>query len=424
MKIEERSIDEIQPYERNPRHNDEAVEAVAKSIKEFGWRQPIVIDQEGVIVVGHTRWKAARELGLETVPVHVADLTPAQAKAYRLADNKTASIAEWDYELLPLELADLQSVDYDLELTGFSPDEVSEMISSGGTVGLTDPDDIPEPPEEPITQAGDLWVMGDHRLLCGDSTNADDVRRLMDGQRAILFATDPPYLVDYDGTNHPHKWGERDKNKDWSDTYGITWDEAAANPELYDRFIEVAVAEAIEPNAAWYCWHASRRQALLEQAWEKHGAFVHQQIIWAKDRPILTRSWYMWQHEPCFFGWVRPNKPPRTADDHPHSVWTIPTIPAGQTTDHPTSKPVELFAIPMRQHTRAGDLCYEPFAGSGSQIIAAEQSGRRCCAMEISPLYCDVTVKRWEQFTARKADRIAAEEKAPASAEAGGKHGP
>ena len=166
------------------------------------------------------------------------------------------------------------------------------------------------------------------------------------------------------------------------------------------------MAEAIEPNAAWYCWHASRRQAMLEAVWEKHGAFVHQQIIWAKDRPILTRSWYMWQHEPCFFGWVRPKKPPRIADDYPPTVWNIPTIPAGQTTDHPTSKPVELFAIPMRQHTKAGDVCYEPFAGSGSQIIAAEQLSRRCYAIEISPVFCDVVVKRYEDFTGQKAERV------------------
>jgi DNA modification methylase len=231
----------------------------------------------------------------------------------------------------------------------------------------------------------------------------------MDSERAILFATDPPYLIGYDGMNHPHKWNEEDKNKDWSDTYGVKWDDAEANPELFERFIAAAQAEAIEPNAAWYCWHASRRQAMLEAAWEKAGAFVHQQLIWNKDRPILTRSWFMWRHEPCFMGWVRPNKPPRWAEDYPPSVWDIPTVPVGQATDHPTSKPVELFAIPMRQHTRAGELCYEPFAGSGSQIIAAEQLGRRCYALEISPIYVDVCVERWEKFTGKKATRIAAD---------------
>ncbi len=160
----------------------------------------------------------------------------------------------------------------------------------------------------------------------------------------------------------------------------------------------VAVAEAIKPNAAWYCWHASRRQAMVEEVWKRFGAFVHQQIIWVKDRQILSRSWYAWQHEPCFFGWVRPNKPPRVSDDYPSTIWQIPTVRAGQSTEHPTSKPVEVFAIPMRQHTRRGAICYEPFCGSGSQLIAAEKLGRRCYALEISPHYCDVIVRRWIAF--------------------------
>ncbi len=182
--------------------------------------------------------------------------------------------------------------------------------------------------------------------------------------------------------------------------------EASGNEDLYDKFVAVAIAEAIEANAAWYCWHASRRQKMLEEVWTKHGAFAHQQIIWAKDRPILTRSWYMWQHEPCLMGWVRPNKPPRIADDFPHSVWNIPTVPVGERTDHPTSKPVEVFAIPMRQHTKVGDICYEPFSGSGSQLIAAQMLSRRCYGLEISPVYCDVVVARWEAHTGKKAKRV------------------
>ena len=179
--------------------------------------------------------------------------------------------------------------------------------------GLAGEDAVPEPPPQPVTRPGDLWILGDHRLLCGDSTNHDDVRRTMDGQRAILFATDPPYLVDYDGTNHPTREGRdwNKANKDWSETYGITWDDASQGAALYENFIRAAKECAIEPNAAWYCWHASRRQAMLEHVWEGAGAFVHQQVIWAKERGVLTRSYYLWQHEPCFFGWVRGNKPPK-----------------------------------------------------------------------------------------------------------------
>ncbi len=168
-----------------------------------------------------------------------------------------------------------------------------------------------------------------------------------------------------------------------------------AHPDLYDRFVAVAVAEAIVENAAWYCWHASRNQRMVEEVWERHGAFVHQQLIWAKDRPILTRSWYSWRHEPCFFGWIRGKKPPRTAGDYPHTIWELPTVKCGETTEHPTSKPVEVFAIPMRQHTEPGDICYEPFAGSGSQIIAGEQLGRVVYGLELEARYCDVIVRRY-----------------------------
>ncbi|MGC1955144.1 MAG: hypothetical protein WA970_21710, partial [Gammaproteobacteria bacterium] len=167
-----------------------------------------------------------------------------------------------------------------------------------------------------------------------------------------------PYLVDYDGTNHPSKQGDPDKNKDWGNSYGITWDDSSQGPELYEGFIRQAIEHAILPNAAWYCWHASRRQAMVEGVWEKFGAFVHQQLIWAKDRGILTRSYYLWQHEPCFFGWLKGHKPPRVSDDYPSTVWSLPTVKVGEKTEHPTSKPVEVFAIPMHQHARPGEVCY------------------------------------------------------------------
>jgi len=422
MKIEMRKTCDVKPYKQNPRLNDQAVDAVAASIREFGWRQPIVVDGQNIIVAGHTRWKAAQKLGLEKVPVHVAaDLTPERARAYRLADNRLAELAEWNMDLLPIELKDLQAADFNLDLLGFGSEELERILGaeSSGNPGLTDPDAVPEPPKVPSTRSNDLYILDSHRLLCGDSTNPEHVRRVMDGKKATLFATDPPCLVDYDGTNHPHKWGAKDNNKDWSDSYAVTWDDAAANPELYDKFVSVAVAEAILPNAAWYCWHASRRQAMLESVWERHGAFVHQQLIWSKDRPVISRSWYMWRHEPCYFGWVRPHKPARLAEDHPHTIWDVPTVRAGQKNEHPTSKPIELFAIPMRQHTKPGDICYEPFCGSGSQLIAAERLGRRCYSLEISPHYCDVIVRRWEEYSGKKAERIAANEKAPESSGAG-----
>lgn len=424
MKIELLPLSAIQPYSKNPRKNHSAVDAVARSITEFGWRQPIVVDKEKVIVVGHTRYLAAQKLGLKKVPVHVArELTPEQAKAYRIADNATGDIATFDNDLLAQELAELDKLEFDLSILGFSTEELARLTDIEIKEGLTDPNDVPDPPSDIIVARGEVWELGEHRLLCGDSTCAVDVALVMQGQRSSLFATDPPYLVNYDGTNHPGKSRaiEKRKNKDWSNSYGITWDDADANPDLYDKFIAVAIAEAIAPDAAWYMWHASRRQAMVEAVWNKHGAFVHQQIIWAKDRGILTRSWYLWGHEPCFFGWMKGQKPPRMSNDYPRTVWEIPTIKAGEETEHPTSKPVEVFTIPMQQHTTPGDICYEPFAGSGSQIIAAEMLGRRCFAIEISEQYCTLCIRRWERFTGKKAKRISSTSTTKKARQSGGR---
>jgi len=390
------------------RHPPEQTAALKEMIGDvqIGWAGALLYNERTKrLIDGHARREVVPP---ETpVPVLVGNWSEEAEQKILATLDPLASMAIPDVAALS-ELLEL--VDFDSESLQALEQTLHEQITEARRAMANDvetvQDDVPEPPPEPVTKIRDLIIMGAHRLLCGDCTKVEDVRRLMNGEKAILFATDPPYLVNYDGTNHPHKWNEPDKNKDWSETYGVNWDDADANPDLFRDFIAVAQAEAILPNAAWYCWHASRRQAMLESEWEKAGAFVHQQIVWAKDRPILTRSWYMWQHEPCFMGWVRPNKPPRMADDYPPSVWNIPTVKIGEKTDHPTSKPIESFAIPMRQHTVPGDLCYEPFAGSGSQVIAAEQLGRRCFAMEISPAYVDVCVSRWEKLTGKLADRI------------------
>jgi len=403
MDVVDLPLEQLIPYARNPRKNADAIATVAASLAEFGWRQPIVVDEDMVILAGHTRLEAARQLGLTSAPVHIArGLTPAQAKAYRLMDNRAHENAAWDEVLLGLEFHDLQGEAFDLALTGFSDGELDRMLADAvagleADGGGTPPVVIPEPPRNPASRTGDLWILGDHRLLCGDSTDAADVRRLMNGERAVLFATDPPYLVDYDGSNHPTR------NKDWSASYGTTWDDSSQGAELYDGFIAAAVAEAITEDAAWYCWHASRRQAMLEACWEKAGAFVHQQIIWVKDRGVLTRSHYLWKHEPCFMGWRRPNRPPKVAEETLPSTWELPSFARDDRPDHPTPKPLDAFGIPMRQHVARGGLCYEPFSGSGSQIMAGEANGRRVFAMEISPAYVDVAVERWQAETGRDA---------------------
>ena len=402
MQLEMRALSTIRPYENNPRLNDAAVEAVARSIREFGWKQPLVVDSDGVIIVGHTRYKAALKLGLTEAPVHVAhDLTPAQAKAYRIADNATAAIATWDLDILPLELAELKNLDIDLSLLGFSPAQLDEFMAPPANVGLVDPDEVPEVPVQPISQPGDLWLLGPHRLLCGDSTSPDDVARLMNGQKAALCCTDPPYLVDYTGER------PNDSGKDWSDSYreiDIT------DADRFFRSVFTNVLSVLAPKAAIYCWHAHKRQALISKVWADLGILDHQQIVWVKPTPVFGRVYWHFRHEPCMMGWRQGSQPEHDSDHQFNSVWEIDWEGKARIVgnEHPTQKPVEIFARPMRKHTRSGAICFEPFSGSGSQLIAAEQQGRRCYAMELEPRFVDVAVARWEKFAGRKAERQAA----------------
>lgn len=258
------------------------------------------------------------------------------------------------------------------------------------------------------TKDGQLWKIGRHRLLCGDSTKAEDVMRLVGDDRAVLFATDPPYAVGYTSGAHPQSWvnkGATNRDKDWSEHYeeaktADVKNAAKAGLELYRGFIGTAIRHAVVRNAAWYCWHASRRQMMLESVWNEFSAFVHQQIIWVKTRPVLTYSTYLWQHEPCLFGWIRGETPKmlrsqvgQTAGEFPTTVWEVPSSEV-ETDAHPTCKPCRLFGLPMEMHTERGDLCYEPFAGSGSQLVAAEQLGRRCYAVEKSPAFVAVVLER------------------------------
>jgi DNA modification methylase len=402
--IETWPLDRLRPYARNAKtHGADQVAKIAASMAEFGWTVPVLVSSDGEVIAGHGRIMAAAQLGLTEAPVIVLDhLTEAQRRAYRIADNKLTELGAWDDALLSGELQELVADEFDLSLIGFSDGELDRLLALEPGTETSDatgvaPVVIPEPPRNPASRLGDLWTLGDHRLLCGDSTSRIDVCRLMNGERAILFATDPPYLVDYDGSNHPTR------NKDWSPSYGVTWDDSSQGAELYDGFIAAAVAEAITEDAAWYCWHASRRQAMLEACWEKAGAFVHQQIIWVKDRGVLTRSHYLWKHEPCFMGWIKGKRPPKVAEETLPSTWALPSFAKDDRPDHPTPKPLDAFGIPMRQHVARGGLCYEPFSGSGSQIMAGEANGRRVFAMEISPAYVDVAIERWQADTGREA---------------------
>jgi DNA modification methylase len=324
MRIEMWPVERVKPYESNPRINDDAVDAVAASIREFGFRQPIVVDAEGVIVVGHTRWKAAKNLGLTEVPVHVAtDLTAEQIRAYRIADNRLAELAEWNYDVLPIELSQLGEAGFDLQLLGFDPDELAQLLDPGVKDGLTDPDDVPEPPDEAITQPGDLWILGEHRLLCGDSGNAEHVDRLLDGAAIHLVNTDPPYnvkleprsnnaiaagLSSFQGTTHhqsmdlarhpekakPTRKKLRPKDRPLANDF--------VSDEEFDRLLDAwfgNLARVLLPGRGFYIWGGYANCANYPPFLRKHSLYFSQAIIWDKEHPVLTRKDYMGAHEWC-----------------------------------------------------------------------------------------------------------------------------
>ncbi len=422
MEVKLENIDRIKPYEGNPRQNDRAVDAVAASLGEFGFRQPIVVDEAGVIIVGHTRWKAAKKLGLANVPVHVAkDLSAQQAKAYRLADNQTASIAAWDMDLLSIELKDLQVADFDLDLLGFNEGDLSVLLSNA-IDGMADPDSIPAPPDEAVTRPGDLWILGHHRLLCGDSSKAEDVDRLLDGATIQLVNTDPPYNVGVASrsNNALAVSGDRPIGQQGMDRAirGRTHatdkklrpkDRALVNDFISDEeFARLLrawfgnIQRVLEPGRSFYIWGGYSNIWNYPNALKESQLYFSQMIIWVKEHPVLTRKDFMGNHEWCFYGWRegaahRFLGPPNITD-----VWSVKKINP-QSMVHLTEKPVELAARAMIYSSSKGENVLDLFAGSGSTIMAAEQRGRKCYAMEIDPSYADVIVKRWQQLTGKRA---------------------
>ena len=405
LAIEWWPTEKLVPYARNPRVAPEAAVAkVAGSLAEFGWRQPIVVDEVGVIIAGHTRLLAAQRLGLEQVPVHVAaGLTPQQVKAYRIADNRSAQETSWDFGLLPLELTELSDLGYDMGLTGFDPAELAGILAAG-TEGLTDPDLIPEVPDEPISKPGDLYLLGEHRLLCGDSTNVDDVQRLMVGKKAPLMATDPPYLVDYQGGQHPATEANGGKRGEDPDKHWDQYIDHEHSVEFYVDFLKVALDHALDDHAAIYQWFGIMRTEVIWQSWREVGLLPHQVLIWKKTRSVLTYSHFMWDYEPMMYGWREGSMPKVKPPADAKAVWEIASkIEDTPGSIHPTMKPVETIRRPIGYHTKPGELIYEPFSGSGTALIAAEELGRTCYAIEQAPQFVDVAVARWEAFTGKSA---------------------
>ena len=384
MNIELWPIDKPIPYARNARKISEAAVAkVAASIKEFGFRQPIVVDAEGVIVAGHTRLLAARKLGMTTVPVHVAvNLTPAQAKAYRLMDNRSHEEAEWDMELLPLELEDLKILEFDLGLTGFDDDELGRLLGADHA-GLTDENAVPAVPENPVSKLGAVWILGTHRLVCGDCTDAAIVAKCLNGVRPHLMVTDPPYGVEYDPA--------------WRNDAGVNKQrrDAVANDDRADW----SEAWALFPGSVAYIWHAGKHASTVQQSLERADFEIRSQISWAKNRFALSRGHYHWQHEPC---WYAVKGETNWAGDRSQStLWSVNVEILD--TNHGTQKPVECMRRPILNNSSPGQAVYEPFSGSGTTIIACEQTGRTCHAIELSPAYVDLATKRWQDYTGQKA---------------------
>ena len=404
-------IEKLCLYTHNPRRcSEEAVRALAASISEFGWKVPLVIDAQGTIVAGHTRYRAAQYLGAAQVPVIVAtDLSPAQLKAYRLADNKLAELTSWDPLLLSLELSELIDMEIDPTLAGFSAAELSELLAPPPTTGLSDPDALLPPPAEPITKPGELWLLGTQRLLCGDATKAADVQRLMGGQRAALMVTDPPYLIDYEGGKHPQSWGNGGKQAG-RDVASKSWDayiDPAAAAAFYVDFLRAALRHALMPDAAIYQCFAILRSELILSAWQSVGLHAHQVCIWKKSRAVLTHSWFLWDYEPLLIGWPAGRQPKSKPPADTKAVWEIASTEGNEAaiSSHPTVKPVALLRRPIEWHSKPGGLIYEPFCGSGTALIAAEMSGRRCYAIELSAAFCDAAILRWQAFTGKLAVR-------------------
>ncbi len=381
MQIVYKRLDELKPYKRNPRNNDGAVDAVAASIKEFGFKVPIVIDTKSEIIAGHTRLKAAQKLGLAEVPCIIADdLTPDKIKAFRLADNKTAELAEWDFELLQLELED---INLDMSEFGFN--------TTPAPAEPYEDNYEPEPPAEPKTKPGELYKLGRHTLLCGDATKAASYAKLTGGGLLDLLLTDPPYNVDYEGKTKDKLKIENDKK-----------DDASFFEFLSDAFENAA--EALKPGGVWYIFHAdSEGENFRRAAREKLGK-VRQCLVWNKNTIVLGRQDYQWKHEPCLYGW-KEGDAHYFVDDRTQATVINEDKPA-RSAEHPTMKPVKLIARFIRNSTRPGETVLDPFGGSGSTLIACEQLGRTCYTMELDPKYCDVIIDRWEKLTGQKAVKI------------------
>ena len=386
--IEHWPLDRLKPYARNAKmHGVDQVAKIAASMAEFGWTVPCLVSDDGELIAGHGRVLAAEKLGLKDAPVIVlGHLTDEQRRAYRIADNKLTELGEWDEAVLSGELQLLAAEDFDLSLLGITDEDLDALlqdpdVGDGATEGE---DDIPEPPEDPVSRPGDLWLLGKHRLLCGDATVATDVERVLNGTQPLLMVTDPPYGVKYDpawrnktGASATKRTGKvlNDDRADWREAWALFSGDVA------------------------YVWHGALHATTVAESLEAAGFNVRSQIIWAKDRLVLSRGDYHWQHEPCWYAVKKTGKGHWAGDRKQTTLWQISGKDQDADTVHGTQKPVECMRRPILNNSSPGQAVYEPFMGSGTTLIAAETTGRVCYGIELNPTYVDVAVQRWQQFT-------------------------
>lgn len=433
IQIERWSLDRLVPFARNPRtHTEEQVAQIAASIVEFGWTNPVLVGSDGVVIAGHARLQAARKLGLSEVPVIVLDhLSEAQRRALVIADNQLAIAGTgWDEELLRGLLVDLRQDEFNLEVLGFSDEELAGWLTQDPEApqeGLAEEDAVPEPLEEPVTRRGDLWILGSHRLLCGDSASNEDVKRLVEGAPVDLVNTDPPYnvrveprsnnaiaagLSSFAGLQHHQSFDvHRGASKAKATTKKMRpKDRALANDFMKDADYDVLLrqwfgnlAEVLKPGGSFYLWGGYANCANYPPALAECGLYFSQAIIWVKEHPVLTRKDFMGNHEWCFYGWREGaahwfNPEITNATD----VWSVKKVSPNAMV-HLTEKPVELAARALTYSSKAGQTVLDLFGGSGSTLIACEKLGRRARLMEIDPPYCDVIIRRWQEYAGKTA---------------------
>jgi DNA modification methylase len=391
------SSERLIPYGANPRlHSETDVEKIAASIVKWGWTNPVLVDEQGVLIAGHGRVAAAARLGLKSIPVIVArGWSEEEKQAYRLADNELAARGSWDPDLLRGELQDLKLSGFNLDLIGFEPHRLEEILAGLRSSGLTDPDSAPEIPDHPVARLGDVWLLGDHRIGCGDSTSAADVEPVLVGAQPHLMVTDPPYGVDY--------------NPSWRARREVGSGNLAQGKVLNDDRADWRQAYALFTGDVAYVWHGALHGDIVAADLVACGLQARAQIVWVKHHFALSRGHYHWRHENCWYA-VREGKPGHWQGDRKQTtVWEIANNnPFGnrqreQSWGHGTQKPVECMRRPIVNNSRPAQLVYDPFLGSGTSLIAAEMTGRICCGLEISPAYVDVVLRRWQDFTGRSA---------------------